>query len=206
MPSFPRLPCVLLEWATALSLFARSLTNAPPALALLPADVRVEQVERDSKGVVVTGSDGRSARFDEVVFACGAEEARRMLGKGATRWEAGPAGAPAILSTTVQGRPSTQMAAACDQCHLLPASFPAVRPAADTVASRRICPAPPAPRPPTRCRLERRLLGNVRYFNDLIVTHEDEEYMRRWGGAGGRGCRACSMPAGRAQQIITADD
>jgi len=25
--------------------------------------------------------------------------------------------------------------------------------------------------------MERRLLGNVQYFNDLIVTHEDEEYM-----------------------------
>jgi len=27
--------------------------------------------------------------------------------------------------------------------------------------------------------LERKLLSNVRYFNDLIVTHEDEEYMGR---------------------------
>ncbi|GAB4821602.1 hypothetical protein N2152v2_008648 [Parachlorella kessleri] len=27
--------------------------------------------------------------------------------------------------------------------------------------------------------LERRLLANVEYFNDLIVTHQDEEYMRR---------------------------
>ena len=26
--------------------------------------------------------------------------------------------------------------------------------------------------------MERRLLGNVKYFNDLIVTHEDEDYMR----------------------------
>lgn len=33
--------------------------------------------------------------------------------------------------------------------------------------------------PSPSLRLERRLLGNVRYFNDLIVTHEDEEYMRR---------------------------
>jgi len=28
-------------------------------------------------------------------------------------------------------------------------------------------------------RLERRLLANVEYFNDLIVTHQDEEYMRK---------------------------
>lgn len=28
--------------------------------------------------------------------------------------------------------------------------------------------------------LEARLLGNVQYFNDLIVTHEDEDYMLRW--------------------------
>ena len=27
--------------------------------------------------------------------------------------------------------------------------------------------------------LERRALGNVRYFNDLIITHEDDEYMER---------------------------
>lgn len=37
-----------------------------------------------------------------------------------------------------------------------------------------------------RCRLESRLLGNVRYFNDLIVTHSDQDYMARW--AGGVGC------------------
>lgn len=86
-------------------------TIASKIEATVRTDVRVESVERDGKGMTVTGSDGRSVRFDDVVFACGAEEARRMLGKGATR-------------------------------------------------------------------LERRLLGNVRYFNDLIVTHEDEEYMR----------------------------
>lgn len=28
--------------------------------------------------------------------------------------------------------------------------------------------------------VERRLLGNVRYYKDLIVTHEDEEYMRKY--------------------------
>ncbi len=28
-------------------------------------------------------------------------------------------------------------------------------------------------------RLERKLLSNVRYFNDLIVTHTDEAYMER---------------------------
>jgi len=27
--------------------------------------------------------------------------------------------------------------------------------------------------------MERRLLGNVKYYRDLIVTHEDEEYMRK---------------------------
>lgn len=58
-------------------------------MPLPPADVRVESVERDGKGMTVTGSDGRSVRFDDVVFACGAEEARRMLGKGATRWGGG---------------------------------------------------------------------------------------------------------------------
>lgn len=26
--------------------------------------------------------------------------------------------------------------------------------------------------------IERKALGNVQYFNDLIVTHEDEAYMR----------------------------
>lgn len=32
-------------------------------------------------------------------------------------------------------------------------------------------------------RLERRLLRNVKYFNDVIVTHTDEDYMKRCGGA-----------------------
>lgn len=57
----------------------------PDRLPPFPADVRVEHVERAAKGVTVTSSDGHSAHFDDVVFACGAEEARRMLGKGATR-------------------------------------------------------------------------------------------------------------------------
>jgi predicted NAD/FAD-binding protein len=81
----------------------------------IPATVRtgacVASVQRGSGGVTVTDESGESGQFDEVVFACGAEEAKRMLGADAS-W------------------------------------------------------------------LERRLLGNVRYFNDLIVTHEDEEYMR----------------------------
>jgi len=36
-------------------------------------------------GVIVTDSTGRSTHFDELVLACGAEEAKRMLGSGATR-------------------------------------------------------------------------------------------------------------------------
>lgn len=82
----------------------------------IPATVRtgarVASVQRSSVGVTVTDESGHSAQFDEVVFACSAEEAKRMLGTDAS-W------------------------------------------------------------------LERRLLGNVRYFNDLIVTHEDEEYMHK---------------------------
>ncbi|PSC67108.1 flavincontaining amine [Micractinium conductrix] len=79
--------------------------------ATVRTGMRVERVERDSSGVAVAAADGSVCRFDQLVFACGAEEARRMLGADASR-------------------------------------------------------------------LESRLLGNVRYFNDLIVTHEDEGYMR----------------------------
>ncbi|KAI7841052.1 hypothetical protein COHA_005280 [Chlorella ohadii] len=80
--------------------------------ATVRTGMRVASVQRSSAGVTVMDESGKTAQFDEVVFACGAEEAKRMLGADAS-W------------------------------------------------------------------LERRLLGNVRYFNDLIVTHEDEEYMRR---------------------------
>ncbi|KAL4852729.1 hypothetical protein ACK3TF_006201 [Chlorella vulgaris] len=48
------------------------------ALPSVRTGVRVEGVQRSAGGVT----------YDEVVFACGAEEARRMLGSGASRLEA----------------------------------------------------------------------------------------------------------------------
>lgn len=62
--------------------------------------------------MIVHTEQGKAVEFDDVVFACGAEEALRMLGPKAS-W------------------------------------------------------------------LERRLLRNVKYYNDLIVTHCDEEYMKQ---------------------------
>ena len=58
-----------------------------------------------------------------------------------------------------------------------------------------------------RCRLESRLLGNVRYFNDLIVTHSDQDYMARWAGGVGwvrvGGCEAAEL-AGSVQDTSCA--
>lgn len=50
--------------------------------------MRVEGVQRSAGGVTVTDASGASKQYDEVVFACGAEEARRLLGSGASRLEA----------------------------------------------------------------------------------------------------------------------
>lgn len=61
------------------------LLPPPPPATLRYAGVRVESVRRDAHGVTVTDASGHSARFDELVFACGAEEAKRMLGKAASR-------------------------------------------------------------------------------------------------------------------------
>jgi predicted NAD/FAD-binding protein len=75
----------------------------------------VERIERNGGTTRLHSSalsDSGYKDFDEIILCCGAEQALRMLGDGAS-W------------------------------------------------------------------LERRLLGNVRYFNDLIVTHEDEEYMKK---------------------------
>lgn len=71
----------------------------------------VATVVRDAKGATATDGAGVSERFDEVVFACDAETALKVLGKGAS-W------------------------------------------------------------------LEQRLLGNVRYYADYCITHEDGEYMK----------------------------
>lgn len=65
-----------------------TLSHASPARLLLPraqarAGVRVERVERSAQGVTLTPAAGPPARFDELVFACGAEEALRMLGPSA---------------------------------------------------------------------------------------------------------------------------
>lgn len=75
-----------------------------------PAATAVASVVRDSTGVTVTGRDGSQGRFDDVVFACGAEAALRLIHE--PDWA------------------------------------------------------------------ERRFLGNVTYYDDTIVTHEDGEYMR----------------------------
>jgi predicted NAD/FAD-binding protein len=102
MFAFPKLGPIFAAIASRIS--ATVLCNAT-----------VEAVERLRGGKVRVrcGSlPGGGAEFDDVVFACGAESALRMLGRGGS-W------------------------------------------------------------------LERRLLRNVRYYNDLIVTHEDEAYMAR---------------------------
>lgn len=55
--------------------------------AAIPATVRtgvhVESVQRSRTSVTVTDASGHTAVFDELVFACGAEQARRMLGDDA---------------------------------------------------------------------------------------------------------------------------
>ena len=64
-------------------------------------------------------------------------------------------------------------------------------------ASQRSAPSAPLPAVCCACRLESRLLGNVRYFNDLIVTHSDQEYMARWaGGQAGDGQAGRHVRAG----------
>ena len=57
--------------------------SSTSAITLLQAGVRVERVQRDAGGVSVTPAGGPPARFDDLVFACGAEEALRMLGPDA---------------------------------------------------------------------------------------------------------------------------
>ena len=129
--------------------------------------MRVERVERDSSGVAVAAADGSVCRFDQLVFACGAEEARRMLGADASR----------------------SVAPTCGACKGRCGAAPSRHHGLAGVGGRGSCcccqNVPSAPLPPRR--LESRLLGNVRYFNDLIVTHEDEGYMRRWEGWMGEG-------------------
>lgn len=102
MFAFPKLRDVFSAIASGIK--ATVLTNA-----------KVESVERIRGGVRIRCPrlpDG-VATFDDVVFACGAEEALRILGKDASY-------------------------------------------------------------------MERRLLKNVKYYNDLIVTHEDEAYMNKY--------------------------
>lgn len=85
----------------------------------MPATVHlgngITKVERRSgrQGkVLVTDEKGNTTEFDEIVFSCDADSARKILGRGARF-------------------------------------------------------------------MEKFVLGNVRYFNDISVTHEDEEYMRK---------------------------
>ena len=68
--------------ATALGPVA---SRSPACLCCPTAGVRVESVQRTAGGVSVTDASGRSTGFDEIVFACGAEEALRMLGSDASR-------------------------------------------------------------------------------------------------------------------------
>lgn len=100
MFAFPKLGNIFSTIADAIQ--ARVLTGS-----------KVEKIQRRKNSVSVSCStlDNGEEEFDDIVFACGAEEALRMLGDDATG-------------------------------------------------------------------LESRLLGNVTYFNDLIVTHEDDEYMK----------------------------
>lgn len=73
----------------------------------------VVNVVRNSANVVVTDNNGKTETFDDIVFACDAETALKILNNGA--------------------------------------SF-----------------------------MEKRVLGNVRYFNDITVTHEDMDYMEKY--------------------------
>lgn len=100
MFAFPKLETIFSTIANTIS--ARVLTNA-----------HVKSVERTKGKVVVTcdALDSGMEVFDDIVFACGAEPALKILGDGAT-W------------------------------------------------------------------MEKKLLSNVTYYNDLIVTHEDEAYMQ----------------------------
>lgn len=85
-------------------------TIAAKINATIRTSARVDKVVRSGGKVCVTDTAGITVEYEEVVFACGAEEALRML--DAPSW------------------------------------------------------------------MERRLLPRVEYFDDLIVTHKDEAYMR----------------------------
>lgn len=151
------------------------------------AGARVERVIRGSlEGrVVVVDASGRREVFDDVVFACGAEEALRMLERpswcvGYCTWQRRMASLRCRLLVLLgDAWTSHCMHVAETAC---PLTLPALRsdPAQISfIVSLHLTVCTPATATAPLARLERRLLRNVEYFNDLIITHRDEAYMQQ---------------------------